>query len=74
MKTVVYPGSFNPYHEGHKDIVRKALQTFDKVIIAIGVNPDKQKIETDIMNIINQERENIEAKRVKIDSFEGLIS
>jgi len=35
MKTVIYPGSFNPWHEGHRDILDKALLVFDKVIIAI---------------------------------------
>ncbi len=35
MKTAIYPGSFNPWHEGHRDILDKALLVFDKVIIAI---------------------------------------
>lgn len=37
----VYPGSFNPWHEGHEDVLNKALKVFDKVIILIGYNPDK---------------------------------
>ena len=41
MKTAIYPGSFNPWHRGHKDILDKALDVFDKVIIGIGVNPEK---------------------------------
>lgn len=41
MKIAVYPGSFNPWHEGHSDILRKALQVFDKVIVGSGRNPDK---------------------------------
>jgi pantetheine-phosphate adenylyltransferase len=38
----VYAGSFNPFHVGHKNILEKAEQIFDKVIIAQGINPDKK--------------------------------
>ncbi len=40
-KIAVYPGSFNPFHKGHHNILQKAEQIFDKVIIARGVNPGK---------------------------------
>jgi len=39
----VYPGSFNPFHKGHYNILQKAEQIFDKVIIARGINPGKEK-------------------------------
>lgn len=41
MKVAIYPGSFNPWHAGHADVLKKALKVFDKVIIAQGINPDK---------------------------------
>jgi len=37
----VYAGSFNPFHKGHLNILKKAESIFDKVIIARGYNPDK---------------------------------
>lgn len=40
-KIGVYAGSFNPFHQGHLNILNKAEQIFDKVIIAQGINPDK---------------------------------
>ena len=40
-KIGVYPGSFNPFHKGHFNIIQKAEKIFDKIIIARGTNPDK---------------------------------
>jgi pantetheine-phosphate adenylyltransferase len=37
----VYPGSFNPFHKGHLNILEKAESVFDEVIIAVGDNPEK---------------------------------
>jgi pantetheine-phosphate adenylyltransferase len=44
MKTIaIYPGSFNPFTIGHYNILEKAEQMFDQVIIAVGVNPLKKQ-------------------------------
>jgi pantetheine-phosphate adenylyltransferase len=40
-KIAIYPGSFNPFHKGHENILLKAEKIFDKVIIARGINPTK---------------------------------
>ena len=40
-KTAIYPGSFDPFTNGHLDIVRKACDIFDRVWIVIGVNAQK---------------------------------
>ena len=41
MKTVVFPGSFDPFTLGHANLVERALRIFDQVIIAIGYNVAK---------------------------------
>ncbi len=40
-KIVVFPGSFDPFTKGHEEIVNRGLEIFDKVIIAIGENSQK---------------------------------
>jgi pantetheine-phosphate adenylyltransferase len=41
MRVVVYPGSFNPITNGHRDLVKRALNLFDHVILAIGTSAQK---------------------------------
>ena len=41
MKVVVYPGSFNPITNGHTDLITRALNLFDRVILAIGTSAQK---------------------------------
>lgn len=38
---VLFPGSFDPFTDGHDNIVRRALRLFDKVVVAVGENSDK---------------------------------
>lgn len=44
MKVAIYSGSFNPFHEGHLDVIKQALKLFDKVVIAKGLNPEKPSV------------------------------
>ena len=41
MATVLYPGSFDPFHNGHRELVETAAYLFDKVVIAAIRNPQK---------------------------------
>jgi len=41
MVTAVYPGTFDPITNGHSDLIQRASQLFDKVIVAIAANPSK---------------------------------
>ncbi|MCB0478384.1 MAG: pantetheine-phosphate adenylyltransferase [Crocinitomicaceae bacterium] len=71
-KVVVFPGSFDPFTKGHEEIVNRGLEIFDKVIIAIGENSQKNylfSLESRIQHIasIFEGMENVEIK-----SFTGL--
>ena len=43
MKIAVYPGSFDPLTNGHLDVVDRALNIFDRLIVAVAGNPDKRQ-------------------------------
>lgn len=62
----VYAGSFDPFHLGHLNILQKAENIFDKVIIARGQNPDKSQKHTDISCQQLQNRQ--------IESFSGFTT
>jgi len=40
-KKVIFPGSFDPFTKGHADLVERALQLFDQVVVAVGYNEHK---------------------------------
>ncbi len=44
MKTAVFPGSFDPITVGHVRIVERSLPLFDRIIVAVGVNQQKQSL------------------------------
>ena len=43
QKKAIYPGSFDPFTNGHLDIVKKAAELFDEVYVVIGVNSEKKR-------------------------------
>ena len=72
MKRAVFPGSFDPITLGHFDIIRRALALFDEIVVAIGVNGDKNYMFT-----VEQRKEFIEKAfadepKVKVSTYQGL--
>jgi len=65
----VYPGSFNPFHKGHLDVLLKAETIFDEVIVAIGVNPEKKIDE----NISRLETIKLQLPSKKVEEFSGFL-
>ena len=45
MATVLYPGTFNPLHNGHADLVERASRLFDNVVLGIATSPHKSPSE-----------------------------
>lgn len=65
-KIGIFAGSFNPFHIGHENILKKASKIFDKVIVAFGKNTEK-----------NTTPENINIPKLKyhqVESYDGLLT
>ena len=71
-KIALFPGSFDPFTLGHESIVRRALPLFDKIIIAIGYNSDKDGFFTleERMSWMNLVFEGV--KKIETEKFQGL--
>ena len=70
--TAVYPGSFDPVTNGHLDITKRAARVYDKLIVAVLVNPAKHPLFT-IEERVELLRECCaHFENVEVDSFEGL--
>jgi len=41
-RLAVYPGTFDPIHRGHLDIISRGSRIFDDLIVGVGINPDKE--------------------------------
>lgn len=75
-KKAIYPGSFDPFTNGHLDIVKKAAALFDEVYVVIGINSKKRR-EFDAQKM----KQAIEAtaaesglKNIRVAVFEGLVA
>ena len=71
-KIAIYAGSFNPFHIGHLDILKKAEQIFDKVIIAKGINK-KKNIDRETWNLEFENLINLFPKN-EIIEYNGLLT
>lgn len=74
MGKAVYPGSFDPVTNGHLDIVKRAANIFDEVIIAVFYNPNKDPIFTMNERVKMLKIATKSLKNVSVDSFSGLIT
>ena len=74
MKIVIYPGSFDPITNGHLDIIERAVNLFDKVIISIVHNAEKGQPLFSIEERKEMVLESVSSfQNIEVDSFEGLM-
>lgn len=73
MRTVIYPGSFDPLTNGHLDVLQRATKLFDRVIIAVAQSESKNPLfslaeRLELVTDCVKHLPNVEA-----DSFDGLL-
>ena len=74
-KKAIFPGSFDPYTNGHHDIVLRGLNIFDEIIIGIGYNTTKKNRYFDIDLMVDKIRKiYIQTPEVKVMVYNELTS
>jgi pantetheine-phosphate adenylyltransferase len=73
MRTVIYPGSFDPITNGHLDVIQRAARLFDHVVVAIACNSTKPPLFTaaERKNLIEHSMDCLD--NVSVDIFDGLL-
>ena len=74
-KVAIYPGSFDPITNGHVDLVKRTLRVFERVVVAIARNPDKDNSLFTLEERLEMIREVFKGLggRVRAASFDGLL-
>ncbi len=73
VSLAVFPGSFDPITNGHLDIVERGLRLFDRVRMAILVNPEKQPLFSVEERVAIIREAYARQPRVEVDTFSGLL-
>ena len=74
MKTVVYPGTFNPITNGHTDLVERASAIFDRVIVAVGSSKLKSTMAPLEKRVSVTRQVLAHIDNVEVTGFEGLLT
>ena len=73
MRKVLYPGTFDPVTNGHIDIVKRARELFDGVVVTVAINPGKTPLFT-VDERVQMLRESLkDFDNITVDSFDGLV-
>ena len=73
MKTVIYPGTFDPVTNGHIDVIERAMDLFDKIVVTVARNPVKSPMFSLEDRLIMLKECLKKYDNVDVDSFEGLV-
>ena len=71
--TAIYPGSFDPITYGHLDLIERGSKIFDRLIVAITRNPEKNPLFSLAERVEMLQEVTQHCPNVSIDSFEGLL-
>lgn len=74
MKSAIYPGTFDPMTYGHLDIIKRAANIFDEVVVSVLNNKEKTPLfsVSERVNILKEATKDI--PNVRVESFEGLLT
>ena len=72
-KRAVYPGMFDPVHNGHVDVIQRSLQIFDELIVAVVANPAKQPLFSVKERLEMIDEATSELSNFRIVAFDGLL-
>ena len=72
-KRAVYPGMFDPIHNGHLDLIERSVRIFDELIVAVVANPSKERLFAvkERLELIDECTAGM--ARIRITSFDGLL-
>ena len=73
MRKILYPGTFDPIHNGHIDIAIRAAELFDQLEFVVAVNPDKKTLFPTNKRIDLIKESVREKKNIKVNFFKGLV-
>jgi pantetheine-phosphate adenylyltransferase len=73
MRTVIYPGSFDPLTNGHLDVIQRAAKLFDRVIVAVATNEKKNPLFALDKRVALVKEAVRQLPSVEVDSFDGLL-
>ena len=73
MKRIIYPGTFDPIHNGHLDITKRAAKIFDELVLVVAINKEKNPLFTSDERIGLIKKSVVDIKNVRVSSFNGLV-
>lgn len=72
-RTAIYPGTFDPITLGHVDVVRRGLKVFDRVVIGVAANPNKQPMFSLDTRLAMVRQTFVADDRIEAVAFDGLL-